>query len=622
MDLQNLACFLIDSHQFANYAQECDMRRIPKALLLTPILILFSVPAWPATIYVNPSGTNQAGCGTSPRCKTIEYACEEIADIGDTVSVDDGTYVENQIDLPVGVSLTSTNSNRALVIVNPSANGITQLKLSSSGQPIQTTAQSVSNITWDGTATYSAQDGIHIVNRCNVTIDDCVIKEYKQDRSWAIKAYSEYCDASDNCAGGAWDRTPWSSANITIHTWDDFEFPPANAIENLTITDSIFESNGYNTQANDWAPTGGAHIGIFHAKAGTINNNIFRGEAGHPVGKRDTHARHITGLGGDEALLQDFTIHSNQFLGEYVIGLPIVQYSKYLIEIWMTWNLKVYRNYFRNGGSSINGTDGFEFYENKGEHITPVTDYKNPFLEGLGANGIRVRHNKAVGYGGACLQFGYQQQSAPAGDNKVWGNTCHDTYGSGIGVKWDDGDTVTFDIFNNTVDASGRNGSGVGIGCEFKGKANGGRLNINIKNNSITNSAGYAGEYRNNTEFTPAALNSDIHNNGTFNNGGGWKNITATHTINIATGPGPYLNQANDNFALNDESPGGADFKSGLDCGDGSVHRLLLSDATWRVGENVATGNPDILGWTIGAYVYDYQTTKFSAPGNLRINIQ
>ncbi len=84
-----------------------------RLIYLLSILAILIIPlSYASDIYVSKQGSNSASCGAvgSP-CLTIEHAVEKRAVSGDVIKVNDGTYTENQITFPLGVSLTAVNKN-------------------------------------------------------------------------------------------------------------------------------------------------------------------------------------------------------------------------------------------------------------------------------------------------------------------------------------------------------------------------------------------------------------------------------------------------------------------------------------------------------------------------------
>ena len=91
-------------------------------ILISFVMVLFLISfASACDIYVSTTGTDNSSCGTqSSPCRNIEYAVENRANSGQTVCANDGTYSENRISIPPGVSITSTSADATKVILQPS----------------------------------------------------------------------------------------------------------------------------------------------------------------------------------------------------------------------------------------------------------------------------------------------------------------------------------------------------------------------------------------------------------------------------------------------------------------------------------------------------------------------
>ena len=128
------------------------MRRIIYFLVLI-VLFPISVFAVQVDVYVATSGSDGIGNGSeSNSYRTLKYAVSQ-ASRGQTVGLADGVYHEEIIDVPPGVSVTSTSQNAAKVTIQPNSDyyagtyfiNFKSDTLSSAGN------QSLSYVTVDGT---------------------------------------------------------------------------------------------------------------------------------------------------------------------------------------------------------------------------------------------------------------------------------------------------------------------------------------------------------------------------------------------------------------------------------------------------------------------------------------
>jgi hypothetical protein len=115
-------------------------------------LLLVSFASAACDVYVATTGTDSSSCGTqSSPCRHIEYAVEQRALSGQTVCVNDGTYAENTISFPLGVSLTAVNQ----IYPNPkvkisAASEVTSLLHLVSSTPVKDGNHEISYIEIDG----------------------------------------------------------------------------------------------------------------------------------------------------------------------------------------------------------------------------------------------------------------------------------------------------------------------------------------------------------------------------------------------------------------------------------------------------------------------------------------
>jgi len=151
-----------------------------------------------ADIHVSLSGTDSPSCGSQANpCRHIEYAVEQRAVNGDTVRVEDGTYVENTISFPLGVSLTAVNQVYPNPVVTIQAASVVAAVLDLVSSPtVQDGSHEISYIDIDG-APFQPKYGIRVTDRNNIHIHHCYLHDHIDLYEWtrAIKITSSDIDA-------------------------------------------------------------------------------------------------------------------------------------------------------------------------------------------------------------------------------------------------------------------------------------------------------------------------------------------------------------------------------------------------------------------------------------------
>jgi hypothetical protein len=142
--------------------------------------LLIASPVYAADYYADYPGSGSSGCTTGDPC-TIYRCLETVATTGDTCLLKDNTYAVDIVTVPAGINLKSESEDASLVIltagVSDGNNPMIQL---SSDTPGTNGNQTISYITIDGeSASYDFDHGILVKNRDNVTIHDCVIKDFQ-----------------------------------------------------------------------------------------------------------------------------------------------------------------------------------------------------------------------------------------------------------------------------------------------------------------------------------------------------------------------------------------------------------------------------------------------------------
>ncbi len=151
-----------------------------KKILLSTVLLVITMLCFATTYYISPIGNNaNAGTAASP-WKTLVYACQTTT-AGDIIHVTAGTYTETAVaSLKAGVSLEGEGAATTVIKSSIAGDWSVLLVLES---PANTNGnQSISGITFDGQyvseTSYKTWWGIHVSGRSNVTIRDCIVKNF------------------------------------------------------------------------------------------------------------------------------------------------------------------------------------------------------------------------------------------------------------------------------------------------------------------------------------------------------------------------------------------------------------------------------------------------------------
>ncbi|MCK4627935.1 MAG: hypothetical protein KAT56_02965 [Sedimentisphaerales bacterium] len=312
-----------------------------------------------ADIYVSTSGTDCSTCGSQGNpCRHIEYAVEQRAVSGDTVRVSDGTYTENQIQLPEGVSLTSANQDASRVIIQPATTQNTYRRyplilFQSTIGTNNPSGQVLSYITLDGDGVFNNGpyyvEAINVHDRDNVEIAHCVIKDfYKQSDFHGSNTVVAQSSKDEGNTQNWWDIWP-SDPGLD---GDDSSFDgvwPGTAVEH--VQNFQFHHNIMRNCGNKIEDRSQANIGLWMVKDSEIYNNDID-TAGCPG------TQGITGTwpgSGPSVCLWNVDFHHNDikvdldtdFLGWYSVGT---------IEIWlMRGGCEFYENNCNQGWSITRG---------------------------------------------------------------------------------------------------------------------------------------------------------------------------------------------------------------------------------------------------------------------------
>lgn len=140
------------------------------------------IGSFATTYYISPTGNDVTGNGTTTSpWKTLNKAIATVRTFGDVIHVNAGTYVESQsMALAAGVSIEGDNKTTTIIKGNTTGFDVALITLES---PDKTNGnQHISNLTFDGqyvsATNHKSGLAIWITGRSNVTIYDCIIKNF------------------------------------------------------------------------------------------------------------------------------------------------------------------------------------------------------------------------------------------------------------------------------------------------------------------------------------------------------------------------------------------------------------------------------------------------------------
>lgn len=135
-----------------------------------------------AIFYISPTGNDTTGNGSlATPWKTLKKATSTVTTSGNTIHVLAGTYTETQqSDLAVGVSLEGDSKETSIIKGNFASDWSVLLNLESNTGTNGN--QTISNLTFDGLyvseASYKVWWGIYVGGRSNVSINNCIVKNF------------------------------------------------------------------------------------------------------------------------------------------------------------------------------------------------------------------------------------------------------------------------------------------------------------------------------------------------------------------------------------------------------------------------------------------------------------
>jgi len=426
------------------------------------------------TYWVDTAGDDVHGVGSEiDPFQTITHAIS-VSTLGETICVNDGTYAESQMVLPVGVNLKGTDDNASTVIIQPASNLAYNVPfmLLSSATPGSDGNNTVSYVTLDGDATYSANWAIKVQNRNNVRIHHCNIHDFTGETD----AHALWVKSTEIAGTVNWwefcptdQEEPGDDSNIDA-LW------PANPVTDFEFDNNIVTNCGYRASldSGSWWST----IELFNLKDSSIHDN--------DIDSIDAKAECITGITG---LLDNVDIYNNT--------LRMARYtdrSSYIIEMWnMKGGCEIYNNDANSPFSICIGKET-EVHDNV---IVCDAGGRSP---GLGIEFTlqtygEVYNNYVENSGhGVCTGVTASQNNKLQENTYIYNNIIYNAEHapiriSGLGTG---GTTDGIKVFNNTINTSDTALVGYG-GIRVEQSSTAVLTNVEVINNICTNVGTHAG---------------------------------------------------------------------------------------------------------------------------------
>ncbi len=454
------------------------------SILITIFSLLLATSVYAATAatyYVDTGGSDSSGNGSSSApWRTVAYALGKVA-YGNTISINDGTYSENQLVVPPGVNLKSTSANSSKVRLQPklSLSSYKPFILLSSAQPGSQGGQSISYLEIAGVnGSYSARVGISVQNRNNVRIHH----NYIHDFTGANGSYGVLAESTQIARTNKWwdympadAQEPGNDANMD-------ELWPSNPVEGFELDNNTIIRCGYRITKDDIYPS----ISIYNLKDSSIHHNNV-----------DTGGIETECIFATSAFLWNVDVYNNTLRMDLLSDR-----ASYIIELWnMRSGCEFYNNVV-NASFSLSVGKETHVYRNKIEYERKVdrgigiefmyqsegSVYEN-FISNGPLYGIDVGSE-----GGGPL--GYIARNII-----VRNNVIHNTAGCGI-VAFVHGQKYTssvnlihgIQIINNTIDGI-RSGVFAGIMVQQQDGAQGDAIlrDVVVANNMVLNNPSYSG---------------------------------------------------------------------------------------------------------------------------------
>lgn len=479
--------------------------------------------------YVDTGGDDGTGDGTIGNpWLTVGYALSQSSS-GEEICINDGTYDEGQLTVPLGVSFTSTSQDNTRVKVQPSTPlgyGVPFVVLSSVA-PGTNGNQTISYLEFDGiNGANTCRWGFEVKNRSNVHVHHCNIHDFSD----GSKSHALWVGSTQVAHSATWSlywpkdpQAPGTDTNINA-VW------PTNPVEGFEFNNNTVTNCAYRESLS----SGGFWFAVqlSQLKDSSIHHNTV-----------DCTASYGECIGGCNAILHNVDIYNNNVsMGKYT------DRSSYSIEVWLLRNgCEIHNNTSNTCFSIVYGKETL-IYDNS-IVVTPADSCRGIGIECIGQTYCKTYDNYVQGTDsyGIDLGLSFRHGGYRVINTEIYNNVVYNTDSGGICVMSQGSssvvETTTVDgckMYNNTVDGGTRAYGQIRL--EQNNDVGTGVLsNVEVKNNILTNGTGHAGK-------TVGSVGSTIDYNLFYGNTpNDWLSDTDTNTVIdnpdfVATGnkPTPY----------------------------------------------------------------------------------
>lgn len=256
-----------------------------RAIGLVAAMVLSAGPVLAATFYVDPSGSNFTGDGSSGSpWKTLSRACAQARAQGDVITVRAGTYTDNsQCDLAIGVSV--IGAGKDVTSINTTQSRYILAGSNPTGSTVDGN-NTISGLTLNGQN--AATEGITSYGRNNQVIHDCAFLNFT---SRGMAVFGKY---GFNGQGGFWKSSCNGSESTGV--WCDSDItqnrPPAagewatgvqvfnNTFINCKLYPAALEGALIHDNTINNADSGIGHTGFWYKGCKIYGNTITLANVG------------------------------------------------------------------------------------------------------------------------------------------------------------------------------------------------------------------------------------------------------------------------------------------------------------------------------------------------------
>lgn len=448
-------------------------------------LFCFTITAQAETYFVNTSGSDADGFGSSANpWRTVSYALSQSSS-GDLISIDDGDYSEQRLIVPPGVSITSSSRDSSKVRVYPAVSMATDrpFMVLSSSNPGSDGNQTISYIELDGSENGRvARVGILVENRNNVRIDHNNIHDFTGvDSSHGVIARSTQIPYTH-----IWWNDYYPSDPQGVNNDQNIDAMwPTNPVVGFELDNNTIMNCGYRSSLS----SGLIFSAVFpyNLKDSSIHDNVID----------TTHSRGQC-IYATSAFIWNVDIYNNKLSMN-----RFTDRASFTIELWNMRNGCQFYNNTSNSGFSITVGKQTQIYNNRIVFDHPAFEKDHIGIEFITQTEGAVFSNYIEGAGVYGISAGMQNNNKDfiIRNIKIHDNTIVNTNGAAIciyvrGSNWSF-NTVTVDgveINNNKLDGNRL----LHFGLIRLDHADGERgravfRNVSVNRNVILNSRDYAG---------------------------------------------------------------------------------------------------------------------------------